>query len=81
MSFLKLKVFMRMDILIQKKRTGTPNEFAEKVGVSRSSIFRYIQEMKVSFRAPIDYCDIRKSYRYREEFSLNDKDFFQSLNH
>lgn len=65
---------MRMDTLIQKRGTGNAEEFARKVKISRSSIFRYINDMRTNFDAPIGYCEIRQSYFYENEFSL--KDFF-----
>lgn len=71
---------MRMDTLIQKRRTGTPVEFAKKIKVSQATLYRYLNEMKTEFRAPIDYCPICKSYRYLKNFSLKSKDFLDTLN-
>jgi hypothetical protein len=70
MSFLKyLHRLERIDGLIRRKATGTPEEFAERLGLCRSALMEYIREMK-ELGAPIAYCKQRQSYYYEEEKQL-----------
>jgi hypothetical protein len=70
MSFLKyLRRLERIDDLIRRKATGTPEEFAERLGLCRSALMEYLREMK-EIGAPIAYCRHRESYYYEEEKEL-----------
>jgi hypothetical protein len=70
MSFLKyLHRLERIDSLIRRKATGTPEEFAEYLGLCRSALMEYIREMK-ELGAPFAYCRQRQSYFYEEEKQL-----------
>lgn len=62
----KFSLLMRLDDLIKRKATGPPARLTEKLGVSRASIFRYINELK-EMDAPIQYCKERQSYFYEIE--------------
>ncbi|MCG8319997.1 MAG: helix-turn-helix domain-containing protein [Cytophagales bacterium] len=53
----------KMDDLIQRKATGTPEEFAEKMGLSRIALLKYIKLLK-DMNAPIEYSYSRRSYYY-----------------
>ncbi len=53
----------KMDDLIRRKATGTPGEFANKMGLSRISLLKYIQMLK-EMNAPLEYNYDRKSYCY-----------------
>ena len=53
----------RIDKLIQKKATGTPQELSNKLGVCERMVFDYIKEMKKR-GAPILFCKKIKSYIY-----------------
>jgi len=53
----------RIDALIFKKATGTPEEFAEKLGMSRSTLFQTLQEMRY-MGADIRYSCSSQSYYY-----------------
>ncbi len=55
-----------IDYLIRTCSTGTPDQFAYKVGVSKSSLFRYLTFMK-SLKAPIDYSHSKQSYYYTSD--------------
>jgi biotin operon repressor len=55
-----------MDALISMMSTGTPDEFAERIGIRRSTLFQNIQEMK-KFGVNIKYSTIRRSYYYVDE--------------
>jgi biotin operon repressor len=56
----------RLDRLIRIKATGTPDQLADKLGMSRRSVFDYINLMKEN-GAPIKFCAYRQSYYYDEE--------------
>lgn len=56
----------RIDRLIRIKATGTPDQLANKLGMSRRSVFEYINLMKEN-GAPIKFCYSRQSYYYDEE--------------
>jgi biotin operon repressor len=58
-----------MDDLIRRKATGCAEEFASKLGISKSQLYYDIKEMK-ELGAPIEYCQHRKSYVYNAETRL-----------
>jgi biotin operon repressor len=53
----------RADRLIRLKATGTPVEFAAKLGISRASVFRLLQYFRET-GAPVKYCKYRRGYYY-----------------
>ena len=53
----------RMDTLIFMKATGTPDEFAGKLGIKRSTLFQYLQEIR-NEGVDIKYSCARQSYYY-----------------
>jgi hypothetical protein len=55
----------RIDYLISMMSTGTPEEFAEKLGIKRSTLFQSLQEMRV-MGVNIKYSFIRQSYYYAD---------------
>lgn len=54
-----------MDSLISMMSTGTPEEFAEKLGIRRSTLFLSLQEMK-GMGVDIKYSCTRQSYYYAD---------------
>jgi hypothetical protein len=56
--------------LIEKENTGSSDEFAKKVGISRSLLMEHLKEMRETFSAPIDFCRVRHSFYYKKPFSL-----------
>jgi predicted transcriptional regulator len=54
-----------MDTLISMRATGTPEEFAEKLGLRRSTLFQSLQEMR-EMGVDIKYSFIRQSYYYAD---------------
>ena len=56
----------RMDQLIRLKATGTPKQFANRMGLSKRRIFQLINEMKEA-DAPIYYDREHNSYCYEKE--------------
>lgn len=66
MSFIKyIERLRRMDSLISMMVTGTPVEFAEKLGIRRSTLFQSLQEMR-EMGMNIKYSNIRQSYYYAD---------------
>jgi ribosomal protein S25 len=55
----------RMDTLISMMATGSPVEFAHKMGIKRSTLFQYLQEMR-ELGVCIEYSHIRRSYFYAD---------------
>jgi hypothetical protein len=54
-----------MDSLISMMATGTPEEFAEKMGIKRSTLFESLQEMR-GIGVNIKYSFIRQTYYYAD---------------
>jgi biotin operon repressor len=66
MSLIKyIERLRRMDSLISMMATGTPEEFAEKMGMKRSTLFESLQEMR-AIGVDIRYSFIRQSYYYAD---------------
>jgi predicted DNA-binding transcriptional regulator YafY len=61
-----LKRIKFIDQLIRIKGTGPAEKLAERLGVSRATIYVYINLMKEN-GAPIKFCKFRKSYYYDED--------------
>jgi hypothetical protein len=51
--------------LVSKGSTGTPKQFATKLGISERMLYRYIEVIKQTHR-PISFCRRKKSYVYSE---------------
>lgn len=66
MSLIKyIERLRRIDSLICMMATGTPEEFAEKLGIRRSTLFQSLQEMR-EMGVNIKYSCIRQSYYYTD---------------
>jgi biotin operon repressor len=64
MNFIEqLQLLDRIDKLIARKGTGSARDLASKLGISRSSIFNYLDYLR-QLGAEIEYCDVRRSYYY-----------------
>ncbi len=53
-----------MDILIRTRSTGTPLQFARKIGVSRRALFLWIDQLREDFGFPIEYDKAAQTYYY-----------------
>ena len=60
----------RIDQLVRLKATGSAQELAHRLGVSRASVFRYMDDLK-DLGAPVTYCRNRQTFFYEENFELN----------
>jgi len=59
----------RLDYLIRVKATGTPGELACKLGISRSTLYEYINLLK-DRGASITFCRKRSCFYYEEDGSF-----------
>lgn len=53
----------RLHLLIKRKATGTVDELADKLELSRRQTLEYISEMK-EMGAPIQFCKYQQTYVY-----------------
>jgi len=66
MSILKyVEKIRRIDSLVARKSTGPPHVFAEKLGIKRSTLFLYLQEIR-ALGIDIKYSSILRSYYYAD---------------
>lgn len=68
-AFEQLERLKRMNRLIKEEKTGTPEEFATRLGVSSSHLYRCIDEIK-ELGAPVNFSRSRKTYYYEYEFEM-----------
>jgi predicted DNA-binding transcriptional regulator YafY len=67
--FETLERIQRMHALIKSEHTGTPDEFARRLGICRKTLYNMIDELK-SYNAPIRYSKKKESFYYLKEFEL-----------
>jgi predicted DNA-binding transcriptional regulator YafY len=71
-----MKVFEYLDRismmhkLVSRQITGTPEEFAGHLGVSRTSLYELIDELR-SRGAPIAYSKSAKTFFYRQPYDIS----------
>ena len=63
-EFLKRMIYLKD--LIEKERTGTPKELADKLHISESSVYRSISLLK-NLGIQVDYSRIRCTYYLKEK--------------
>ncbi len=68
--FQYLQRLKRIDRLIGMENTGTPAEFASRLGISESHLYFCLKELK-EYGLPIAYNGMKRTYYYREEVRLN----------
>jgi len=57
--------------LIKAEETGTPQELAVKMNVSKRMVHIYINLLKQEFKAPIEYNKKKQTYCFSEKGSLS----------
>ena len=62
--------FKRLDDLIHRRATESPDKLAEKFGMSESSMKRHLREFKDTFDAPVVYDREAETYHYTKPFNL-----------
>jgi predicted DNA-binding transcriptional regulator YafY len=65
-----LKIHQLLDIL-ESNYPGTADEIAEKLDISRRTLFRYLEELR-DRGAIIEYCKCQRTYSLENDF-----DFFE----
>jgi predicted DNA-binding transcriptional regulator YafY len=58
-----------MHKLVSRRRTGNPEEFARQLGVSRTSLYELIDELR-SRGAPISYSKSAKTFFYSQPYEI-----------
>jgi biotin operon repressor len=58
-----------MHKLVSRQKTGTPEELAQRLGVSRTSLYELIDELR-SRGAPISYSKSSKTFFYRQPYDI-----------
>jgi predicted DNA-binding transcriptional regulator YafY len=61
-----LNLLLRLDQFIRQKGTGSPPEFARKMGISERSLYEYLKVLK-DLGAPIKWSRQDRSYYYTME--------------
>jgi predicted DNA-binding transcriptional regulator YafY len=70
-----MKVFEYLDRInmmhkhVSRQKTGTPEEFATRLGVSRTSLYELIDELR-SRGAPISYSKSAKTFFYSQPYDI-----------
>jgi hypothetical protein len=62
-----LREIERIDALIRRRSTGTPDEMAKKLCISRSTWFEYLNVLRIELEFPIEYDYLNKTYFYEQE--------------
>ena len=62
----KTQLLERIDGLIRRKATGSARELADRLNISRNSVYRLLDLME-QMGADISYCCARKSYYYTSD--------------
>jgi predicted DNA-binding transcriptional regulator YafY len=55
--------FKRIDDLVRRRATGSPEEFAKKLGISKSMLMLNLAELK-ELGAPLKYNSVENTYYY-----------------
>lgn len=59
----------RLHKLIESNQSGDAKELSETLGLSRRTIYYYLQELR-EFGAIISYDEIKKTYYYENKFEI-----------
>ncbi len=62
----QIKRIERIDQLIRMKATGSPDEFAERLNISRSTLYNILELMK-NQGVEVYYSSSKKSFCYKQE--------------
>lgn len=65
-----IRIFIRLDELIQTKQTGNLKQLAKKLEISERSVNYYIAFMRNELKAPIIYDRKLETYLYETECKL-----------
>lgn len=66
----KIERIERLDKHLKRRMTGSPDELARKLNISKRQLFRTIEELK-DYGAPIEYSrSLRTFYYTKEDFEI-----------
>lgn len=68
-TFEILERYQKIDRLIKRRSTGNPKSFAKKLGISKSQLFNYLEELR-DRGAEISYNKTLESYIYRRPVEI-----------
>ncbi len=66
----RIDLLKTLDFYVRTQTTGSPKEFAQKLGVSESTLYRLIDDA-IQLGADIKYSSRRESYYYRVHGSIS----------
>jgi Predicted transcriptional regulator len=67
----KFKKIELLHKLIEQQKTGTPEQLAKRMGISRATLYNQINELK-SYNLPIAYSRSLQSFYYSQnQFNIN----------
>lgn len=64
MKYIDLHKLLHMDSLIQRHCTGSPERFAKRIELSRSTFFEYLGYMRNELDLSIKYNEYNQTYYY-----------------
>lgn len=67
--FQQLQLLSRVDSLIRRKATGSPQQLANRLDISERQTYRLISSLK-TMGFPVKYCHYRNSYTYEKEVKI-----------
>lgn len=71
MNFIKLKIYIEhLDSLIRKERTGTADEFAQKLGVSERTLKNHLRQFR-ELGIDVIYDHYKKTYKYTQRGKIS----------
>jgi len=56
--------------LLENGQTGTPEEFSQKLGMSRTSLYELLDELR-AHGAKINYSKVAKTFYYKEPYEIS----------
>ncbi|MEM6394697.1 MAG: helix-turn-helix domain-containing protein [Bacteroidota bacterium] len=68
-AFDQIQRLLRLHDLIRRQATGNAISLANRLNISRPTVYRYLDDLK-DFGADIYYCRDRQSYCYNGNFIL-----------
>jgi predicted DNA-binding transcriptional regulator YafY len=63
----KRRLLIAFDVLVRAKVNGTASEYANRLGISKSTFFRLLEYMREELNAPISYNTDKSRYVYKED--------------
>ena len=68
---MNIKHFITINELIKLRNTGAPADLALTLGISERLVYKYIEDLKIEFNAPVKYSRSDRTYYYDGEGHLH----------